>query len=427
MKNYSNIIIRIFYIWILYVIYKICLDTFVIGISFTAKVIFVFIFLTAYILDLLDFTEQKFRIRHIIYFFCVDLFFATILFSLIRILGIFTSFAILFLSQIILKWTIQQFVMKRYRVLIFGHSERNGKIVRSLIENVQYEYIGFIAPEKSGEIQYLGSINELKKIIKDQKIDKIIITTENLLDYELDVLINLRVNGIEIVTYKEFNELIDQKIDITLIDKIWLIESLGFEILHNTTQQKMKRLFDIVLSVVLLIVTFPIMMITAVIIELSSKGPVFFRQKRLGLKNEEFEIIKFRSMKIHDQEEHSKYACEDDPRITGFGKFIRKTRIDELPQLICILKGEMSFVGPRPEWNELCYEYMESIPYYNLRHLIKPGVTGWAQVMYPYGMSVEDAYRKLEYDLYYMKHQDLMMDLKIVFRTVKTVLFAQGR
>ena len=113
MKNYSNIIIRIFYIWILYVIYKICLDTFVIGISFTAKVIFVFIFLTAYILDLLDFTEQKFRIRHIIYFFCVDLFFATILFSLIRILGIFTSFAILFLSQIILKWTIQQFVMKR--------------------------------------------------------------------------------------------------------------------------------------------------------------------------------------------------------------------------------------------------------------------------------------------------------------------------
>ena len=267
----------------------------------------------------------------------------------------------------------------------------------------------------------------MKKIIRDKKIDKIIITADNLLDYELDVLINLRVNGIEIITYKEFNELIDQKIDITLIDKIWLIESLGFEILHNTTQQKIKRLFDIVLSVVLLIVTFPIMIITAIIIKLSSKGPVFFRQKRLGLKNEEFEIIKFRSMKIHDQEEHSKYACEDDPRITGFGKFIRKTRIDDLPQLICILKGEMSFVGPRPEWNELCYEYMESIPYYNLRHLIKPGVTGWAQVMYPYGISVEDAYRKLEYDLYYMKHQDLMMDLKIVFRTVKTVLFAKGR
>ena len=151
-----------------------------------------------------------------------------------------------------------------------------------------------------------------------------------------------------------------------------------------------------------------------------------FKQKRLGLKNREFEIIKFRSMKIHDKKDYSKYADEDDPRITKFGKFIRKTRIDELPQLFCILKGDMSFVGPRPEWDELCYEYMKKIPYYNMRHLIKPGITGWAQVMYPYGISADDAYKKLEYDLYYMKHQDLMFDLKIIFRTVKIVLFAKG-
>ena len=201
---------------------------------------------------------------------------------------------------------------------------------------------------------------------------------------------------------------------------------MGFEILHNTTQQKIKRLFDIIFSIVLLILFSPVMLLTGIIIKLTSKGSVFFRQKRLGLKNAEFEIIKFRSMKIHDQNEFSKYADENDPRVTKFGKFIRKTRIDELPQLICILKGEMSFVGPRPEWNELCYEYMKNIPYYNLRHLIKPGVTGWAQVMYPYGISMEDAYRKLEYDLYYMKHQDIMMDLKIVFRTVKIVVFAKG-
>ena len=427
MKSYSNIVIRVFYIWILYITYGFCLDTFVLGMSFTAKVIFISIFLVAYILDLLDFTEQKFRIRHIIYFFCVDLLFSIILFSLIRITGVFISFGILFLSQIFLKWMIQQFVMKRYRVLIFGQNERNGKIVRSLIENVQYEYVGFISKKNSQDVQYLGDINNLKSIVEEQRIEKIIVTNDDLDDHELDVLISLRVNGIEIITYKEFNELIDQKIDITQIDKIWLIESLGFEILHNTTQQKMKRLFDIVLSVSLLIITFPMMLLTAIVIKLGSKGPIFFKQKRLGLKNIEFEIIKFRSMKIHIQEEHSKYACEDDPRITGFGKFIRKTRIDELPQLICILKGEMSFVGPRPEWNELCYEYMETIPYYNLRHLIKPGVTGWAQVMYPYGLSVEDAYKKLEYDLYYMKHQDIMMDLKIVFRTLRTVLFARGR
>lgn len=426
MKNYSNVMIRIVYIWILYIIYKYCLDTFVFGISFTAKLIFVSLFIVAYIFDLLDFTEQKFRIRHIIYFFVIDAFFAGMFYSLVRTVGMFITFGILFLVQVSLKWVIQQFVVKRYKVIIYGHTRNNSQIIRSLIANIQYEYVGFISNSKIEESQCLGTIEDLERIIKENNIDKIIITIDELDEYELDTLINFKVNGIDMITYKEFNEQIEQKIDITYIDKKWLLESMGFEILHNTTQQKIKRLSDIIFSVVLLIITFPIMLMTGIIIKISSKGPVFFKQKRLGLKNMEFEIIKFRSMKIHDQNEFSKYADENDPRVTRFGKFIRKTRIDELPQLICILKGDMSFVGPRPEWNELCYGYMKNIPYYNLRHLIKPGVTGWAQVMYPYGISTEDAYRKLEYDLYYMKHQDVMMDLKIIFRTIKIVIFAKG-
>ena len=426
MKSYSNVMIRVVYIWILYIIYKYCLDNFVFGTSFTAKLIFISMFVVAYIFDLLDFTEQKFRIRHIIYFFVIDVFFAGMFYSLVRTFGMFITFGILFLAQISLKWVIQQFVVKRYKVVIYGHTKNNVQIVRSLIANIQYEYTGFISNTKIEESQYLGTIEDLEKIIKENNIDKIIITIDELDEHELDTLINFKVNGIDMITYKEFNEQIEQKIDITYIDKKWLLESMGFEILHNTTQQKIKRLFDIVFSIILLIMTFPIMLMTGIIIKISSKGPVFFKQKRLGLKNIEFEIIKFRSMKIHDQNEFSKYADENDPRVTKFGKFIRKTRIDELPQLICILKGDMSFVGPRPEWNELCYEYVEKIPYYNLRHLVKPGVTGWAQVMYPYGISVEDAYKKLEYDLYYMKHQDIMMDLKIVFRTMKIVFFAKG-
>ena len=426
MKSYSNVMIRVVYIWILYIIYKYCLDNFVFGTSFTAKLIFISMFVVAYIFDLLDFTEQKFRIRHIIYFFVIDVFFAGMFYSLVRTFGMFITFGILFLAQISLKWVIQQFVVKRYKVVIYGHTKNNVQIVRSLIANIQYEYTGFISNTKIEESQYLGTIEDLERIIKENNIDKIIITIDELDEHELDTLINFKVNGIDMITYKEFNEQIEQKIDITYIDKKWLLESMGFEILHNTTQQKIKRLFDIVFSIILLIMTFPIMLMTGIIIKISSKGPVFFKQKRLGLKNIEFEIIKFRSMKIHDQNEFSKYADENDPRVTKFGKFIRKTRIDELPQLICILKGDMSFVGPRPEWNELCYEYVEKIPYYNLRHLVKPGVTGWAQVMYPYGISVEDAYKKLEYDLYYMKHQDIMMDLKIVFRTMKIVFFAKG-
>lgn len=426
MKSYSNVMIRVVYIWILYIVYKYCLDTFVFGTSFTAKLIFISMFIVAYIFDLLDFTEQKFRIRHIIYFFVIDAFFAGMFYSLVRTVGMFITFGILFLAQISLKWIIQQFVVKRYKVVIYGQTKNNSQIIRSLIANIQYEYVGFISNAKIEESQYLGTIEDLERIIKENNIDKIIITIDELDEYELDTLINFKVNGIDMITYKEFNEQIEQKIDITYIDKKWLLESMGFEILHNTTQQKIKRLSDIIFSVVLLIITFPIMLMTGIIIKISSKGPVFFKQKRLGLKNMEFEIIKFRSMKIHDQNEFSKYADENDPRVTRFGKFIRKTRIDELPQLICILKGDMSFVGPRPEWNELCYGYMKNIPYYNLRHLIKPGVTGWAQVMYPYGISTEDAYRKLEYDLYYMKHQDVMMDLKIIFRTIKIVIFAKG-
>ncbi len=347
-------------------------------------------------------------------------------YSLVRTFGMFMTFGVLFLAQIFLKWVIQQFFIKRYKVIIYGNNKNKEKIMRTLIENVQYEYVGFVSEEKKEREEYMGNINSLEEVIEKKKIDKIIIAVDQLNDVELDALINFKINGVEVITYKEFNEQIDQKIDISYINKTWLLESIGFEILHNTTQQKIKRLFDIVFSVILLIVTIPIFLITAVLIKLLSKGSILFKQKRLGLKNREFEIIKFRSMKIHDKKDYSKYADEDDPRITKFGKFIRKTRIDELPQLFCILKGDMSFVGPRPEWDELCYEYMKKIPYYNMRHLIKPGITGWAQVMYPYGISADDAYKKLEYDLYYMKHQDLMFDLKIIFRTVKIVLFAKG-
>ena len=160
---------------------------------------------------------------------------------------------------------------------------------------------------------------------------------------------------------------------------------------------------------------------------IDSKGPIFFKQKRVGLGNKVFKIIKFRTMKLHDKNDYSLYASDEDGRITKFGKFMRKTRMDELPQLICILRGEMSFIGPRPEWIELVKEYSVKIPNYNLRHLIKPGITGWAQVSYPYGENLDDTIKKLEYDLYYMKHQTFLLDILIVIKTIRIVLFGQGK
>lgn len=155
-------------------------------------------------------------------------------------------------------------------------------------------------------------------------------------------------------------------------------------------------------------------------------NPALFKQKRIGYRGQEFEILKFRSMKIHDPKKYSKYASENDERITKIGKFIRKTRLDELPQIINVFKGDMSFVGPRPEWNELGHQYEKEIKNYNLRYAVQPGITGWAQTMYTYGASVNDAKIKLEYDLYYVKNCSLILDIIILFKTSKTMIFRKG-
>ena len=192
-------------------------------------------------------------------------------------------------------------------------------------------------------------------------------------------------------------------------------------------QKNIKRGIDLILALTLMVILSPLALITAIIIKMESKGPVIFKQTRIGENMKPFKVYKFRSMRIHDPEKYSKYTLDNDTRVTNFGKFMRKTRIDELPQLFCIVKGTMSFVGPRPEWDLLVEEYKEKIPYYNLRHMIKPGITGWAQVMYPYGECVEDAKRKLEYDLYYLKHQDLILDVLTIMKTAKIVIFGKGK
>jgi len=229
------------------------------------------------------------------------------------------------------------------------------------------------------------------------------------------------------MTYEEFNEDIQKKIDINQINEEWLLESNGFDILNNEMQKNIKRGMDLILALILMVILSPLALITAIIIKFESKGPVIFKQTRIGENMKPFRVYKFRSMRLHDPNKHSKYTLNNDTRVTKFGKFMRKTRIDELPQLWNILKGTMSFIGPRPEWDILAKDYAKQINYYNLRHLIKPGITGWAQVMFPYGESLDDAKKKLEYDLYYLKHQDLILDVLIVAKTAKAVLFGKGK
>ncbi|MGL5229401.1 MAG: exopolysaccharide biosynthesis polyprenyl glycosylphosphotransferase [Cetobacterium sp.] len=284
---------------------------------------------------------------------------------------------------------------------------------------------------KSEKLNYRGVVgidemDRLKEICPSEVIYPIEIAAE-----AVNEIFNLKMSGVKVKDSMLFLQESEGKIDVDNLSKEWVISAKGFEVLSSSVEQRIKRFLDILMSLVILLVGAPFMVFTYLLVKLDNpkdflNNPAFFKQKRIGAGGKEFEIVKFRSMRIHDPKEHSKYASKKDNRITPVGKFIRKTRLDELPQIFNVLKGDMSFVGPRPEWNELGREYEKKINMYKVRYAVKPGLTGWAQVMYPYGANLEDAKKKLEYDIYYIKHQNVALDIMILFKTVKVVLFGKG-
>jgi sugar transferase (PEP-CTERM system associated) len=238
-------------------------------------------------------------------------------------------------------------------------------------------------------------------------------------------LLSCKMRGINIIDGESFYERITQKLLVEKINPSWLIFSDGF--VKSRISRVTKRLVGLILSVFMLFLLAPLMLLTAVAIKLDSRGPVFFSQERVGENGEIFVLRKFRSMRTDAEEESGPmWATEDDPRITRVGKIIRKLRIDELPQLWNVFNGDMSFVGPRPERQFFVEKLKKTVPFYNERFSVKPGVTGWAQIKYPYGASEQDALEKLKYDLYYIKHMSILMDFVIIFHTVKTVLLGRG-
>ena len=189
----------------------------------------------------------------------------------------------------------------------------------------------------------------------------------------------------------------------------------------------MKRLVDLVMATTILLLTWPFMLLTALMVKLDSPGPALFKQERIGQDGRPFTLMKFRSMRADAEKlTGAGWATEDDPRITKVGRFIRKTRLDELPQLFNVLRGQMSLVGPRPERDPFVQDLAARIPYYHQRHIVKPGLTGWAQINYPYGNTMEDALHKLQYDLFYIKNHSVLFDLSILFSTIKTVVLRRG-
>jgi sugar transferase (PEP-CTERM system associated) len=241
----------------------------------------------------------------------------------------------------------------------------------------------------------------------------------------MDELVECRVSGVPITDLAGVYERVRGEVPLESLKASWLIYGGGFS--QDGLRTFVKRTFDIVVSAILLVLALPVMALTALVVRFESPGPVIYRQQRVGRGGRLFTCLKFRSMRADaEQDGVARWAIQSDPRVTRVGRFIRKMRIDELPQLLNVIKGEMSFVGPRPERPEFVGELKRTIPYYDLRHSVKPGVTGWAQVRYSYGASVEDARKKLQFDLYYVKNHSLFLDVLILVETVRVVIFREG-
>ena len=237
-------------------------------------------------------------------------------------------------------------------------------------------------------------------------------------------LLDLRLKGVVIEDATSLLERLGGKLPLDGLNPSSLIFTEGFKV--KASQQFARRIVSITVSLIGLLICLPFIPFIILAVRLSSPGPIFFRQKRVGLRGRPFNVIKFRTMRQDAEAKGAVWATKDDPRVTSIGRFMRKTRLDEIPQLWNVLCGEMGFVGPRPERPEFVQWLTTAIPFYDLRHLIRPGITGWAQVRYQYGASLEETKQKLEYDLYYVKHLSLGLDLLIMFETIKTIILRRG-
>lgn len=271
----------------------------------------------------------------------------------------------------------------------------------------------------------LGDVADLHRIIMDIEPDLLVVAPDGWRGtLPIDDLLHIKLTACDVIDAPSFYEKITGRILVEEIRPSSIIFTRGF--MSSPLQDALKRGFDIFFALLGLVMTSPIMLLTAVAIRLDSSGPVFYLQHRVGMDGKDFKVIKFRSMRQDAEKQGPQWASENDPRVTRVGRIIRRLRIDELPQFINVLKNDMSFVGPRPERRYFVDQLEKVIPYYALRLHAKPGITGWAQVNYPYGDTIEDAREKLKYELFYMKHRSLWLDLVILFQTVKVAVKARG-
>ncbi len=339
-----------------------------------------------------------------------------------------------FPALIILRLVFLQIVdisQLKHKIIIIGVGERAAQLEDREHDGRSCRFIckGFVQiPGEQVKVsaeRILPTETELSEFVEENGIDEIVVAVQDRRGHlPLPSLVNCRLNGTAITDYMNFRERESLCIDLKALNPSWFLFSEGFP--GGRVQQAFKRIMDIAVSLVMLIFLLPVIISTAIAIRLESPGPIFYRQERMGFRGKPFVLTKFRSMRVDAERDGPQWAAANDTRVTTVGAFVRKTRIDEIPQILNVLKGDMSLVGPRPERPFFVEQLAEVIPYYSERHRVKPGVTGWAQLNYPYGASIDDARHKLQYDLYYIKYYSLLLDLSIIAQTVRVVLWPQG-
>ncbi len=345
----------------------------------------------------------------------------------------FASFVLIAAARLIFFRAVDEDIFKR-RVLVYGAGDRAASLtkLRRRSDQRAFTMVGFVATgsdeTKIEKEQVIAMNPSLLDFCRQNEVDEIVIALDDRRKkLPVKALLECKLGGIKVCDALTFLERETGRVDLKLLYPSWFIFSEGFR--RSRLRSYSERVFDVIASFIILLATWPILLITslAILLEGGLRQPVFYRQRRVGYEGAIFDVLKFRSMQADAEKPGAPvWASEGDRRVTRVGRFIRKYRIDELPQILNVLRGDMSFVGPRPERPEFVDKLSKAIPFYQERHCVKPGITGWAQLSYPYASSEADAVEKLQYDLYYVKHHSLLFDLVILLQTAEVVLWGHG-
>ncbi len=340
------------------------------------------------------------------------------------------SILVLVLDRLLLNGLLGTSAFRR-RVMVLGAGDRAARLHKlSAKREAGFAIVSYICMNDAERVVEeaipRAAIHDLGRFVGNLDVSEVVLALQERRNaLPLKDLLRMKTMGIHINDFSSFLERETGRVDLDTVNPSWLIFSDGFSS-GRMVSSAAKRVFDVIASLILLLISAPLVLIFAVLVKLDSRGPAFFRQTRIGLYGQQFDLVKLRSMRTDAEKDGAKWAEENDPRITRLGRFMRKVRIDELPQVWTVLKGHMSFVGPRPEVPSFVADLEDKMPFYAERHMVKPGITGWAQINYPYGASIEDSRHKLEYDLYYAKNYTPFLDLLILLQTLRVVLWPEG-